>query len=147
MEAQTIEQYWRQGIIRELHKVHRVLRKKLSQFMMMPIDLVILDKTTVMWGCHNRFWWMMIPRNLVCSLLCIVLLSIQMVRLLELIFFLEGWNIINLVLSGCKVNLLAFNHVATRESSGLAMLNNWYIYYYAQERGWCDQQRGWRKIG
>ena len=36
------------------------------------------------------------------------------VRLLELMSFPEGWNTINLVFSGCKVNLLALNHVATR---------------------------------
>ena len=59
---------------------------------------------------------MMTPGNLVRSTRCMVLLSmIQMVvRLLELMSLPEGWNIINLVFSGCKVNLLALNHVATR---------------------------------
>ena len=33
---------------------------------------------------------------------------------IELMFFPEGWNIMNLVFQGCKVNLLALNHVATR---------------------------------
>ena len=49
MEAKIIEQYWRWGSIRELYEVHRVLdRRNCLNFMMMPIDLAILDKTTFM---------------------------------------------------------------------------------------------------
>ena len=54
--------------------VHRVLdRRDCLNFMMMPIDLAILDRTTFMWGCRNRFWSMMTPWHLVYSTLCLVL--------------------------------------------------------------------------
>ena len=120
MDAQIIEQYWRYGSIKELYNVQRVLeRKNCHDLIIIPVDLAIF---AFIWAYHERFWWMITPKNFVCSTLLILFLSMLIERPSRFIFFLAGWNKINLVLSGCKVSLLALNQVATKESSWFTIL-------------------------
>ena len=123
VDAQIIEQYWRYGSIKELYNVQRVLeRKNCRDLIIIPVDLAIVEEIAFIWACHERFWWMITPKNFVCSTLLILFLSMLIERPSRFIFFLAGWNKINLVLSGCKVSLLALNQVATKESSWFTIL-------------------------
>ena len=90
---QIIEQYWSYGSIKELYNLQRVLeRKSCRDLIIIPVDLAILEEMAFIWACHDRFWWMITPKNFVCSTLLILFLSMLIERPSRFIFFLAGWN-------------------------------------------------------
>lgn len=43
-----------------------LIKKNFWDLIMMPLDLVILVEIVLMWGCHERFWRIIIPLQFLC---------------------------------------------------------------------------------
>ena len=87
-----------------------------------PITLATLSQMEVMCGFHERFSWIIIPRNLCSCTHTIGVLFIKIFNYEGLICLRRGWKMMNLDLSGWTVSLFALNQEETWESSWLTIL-------------------------